>query len=253
MAAWRRAGLIEHLVDREVLHVHRQWDTLLAPNDESVGWLREQFRWEGDVLVAGSPRTDRLVHGDGAAARRRVLRRLGLSEDTVLVLHAPAARDDHDVVGPGALRAGRRRAVQAARPPPRRADVDGSGRPPSTDRQRPRRHRLAWSSRELVLAADVAVLDYSALRFDWALTGKPMVFHVPDLEPWHEFRETAFAWDETAPGPWTRSLDDLVEQLREPARVAAAYADAIAAFNQRFNALNDGAATARALQGFVSP
>ncbi len=251
VAAWRRAGLIEHLVDREVLHVHRQWDTLLAPNDESVGWLREQFRWDGDVLVAGSPRTDRLVHGDGAAARRRVLGRLGLSEDTVLVLHAPAARDDHDVVGPGrsgldavelSKRLGHHHAVLTWTAP------DDRRRPTASVHDVTDSVELA----ELVLAADVAVLDYSALRFDWALTGKPMVFHVPDLEPWHEFRETAFAWDETAPGPWTRSLDDLVEQLREPARVAAAYADAIAAFNQRFNALNDGAATARALQGFVS-
>ncbi len=32
-------------------------------------------------------------------------------------------------------------------------------------------------------------------------------------------------------------------QLREPARVAAAYADATAVFNARFNALNDGGAT----------
>ena len=35
---------------------------------------------------------------------------------------------------------------------------------------------------DLVLASDVAVLDYSSLRFDYALTGRPMVFLVPDLE-----------------------------------------------------------------------
>ena len=254
VAAWRRAGLIEHLVNREVLHVHRQWDTLLAPNEGSVGWLREQFRWEGDVLVAGSPRTDRLVHGDKDAARRRVLRRLDLSEDTVLVLHAPAARDDHDVVGPAGAdgldtvelskRLGHDHAVLTWTSP--------------DDRRRPSARTVhdvtgSLEPSDLVLAADVAVLDYSSLRFDWALTGKPMVFHVPDLEPWHEFRQTAFDWDETAPGPWTRTLDDLVEQLREPEQVAAAYADAVATFNTRFNALNDGGATARALQGFVSP
>ena len=34
---------------------------------------------------------------------------------------------------------------------------------------------------ELILASDVAVLDYSSLRFDYALTGRPMVFLVPDL------------------------------------------------------------------------
>ena len=35
---------------------------------------------------------------------------------------------------------------------------------------------------DLVLASDVAVLDYSSLRFDYAQTGKPMVFLVPDLD-----------------------------------------------------------------------
>ena len=35
---------------------------------------------------------------------------------------------------------------------------------------------------DLILAADVAVLDYSSLRFDFGLTGKPMIFLVPDLD-----------------------------------------------------------------------
>ena len=34
---------------------------------------------------------------------------------------------------------------------------------------------------DLILASDAAVLDYSSLRFDFALTGRPMLFLVPDL------------------------------------------------------------------------
>jgi CDP-glycerol glycerophosphotransferase (TagB/SpsB family) len=251
VSAWRRAGLIEHLVDREVLHVHRQWDTLLAPDEESVGWLREQYRWEGEVLVAGSPRTDHLVRADPAAVRERVLRRLGLPDDTVLVLHAPAARDDHDVaqgargldVDALAHRLGHRHTVLTWTAP-------GDRRPPEGSAVRDVTGALDLT--DLLLAADVAVLDYSGLRFDRALTGRPMVFHVPDLEPWHEFRRTAFAWEDTAPGPWTRTLDELVEQVQQPARLTTAYAEAVAAFNERFNGLNDGGATARALQRFLS-
>ena len=93
---WRREGLIEHLVDREVHHRHREWDVVLAPDAESAEFLRESFRWQGEVLVAGSPRTDHLVDGDRSAARERVLRQLGLA-DTTLVLHAPSPRDFHDV------------------------------------------------------------------------------------------------------------------------------------------------------------
>ena len=57
---------------------------------------------------------------------------------------------------------------------------------------------------ELTLAADVAVLDYSSLRFDWAITGKPMVFFVPDLEDYFALRRPLFPYEGTAPGPWTQ-------------------------------------------------
>jgi len=29
-------------------------------------------------------------------------------------------------------------------------------------------------------------VDYSSLRFDFGVTGKPMVFHVPDLERYRD-------------------------------------------------------------------
>ena len=41
---------------------------------------------------------------------------------------------------------------------------------------------------ELILASDAAVLDYSSLRFDYVLSGDPMVFLVPDLEEYDAAR-----------------------------------------------------------------
>ena len=77
MGLWRREGMIEHLVDREVHHRHQEWDVLLAADEESAEYLRESFRWQGEVLVAGSPHTDRLVTADRAGVRAAVLQRLG--------------------------------------------------------------------------------------------------------------------------------------------------------------------------------
>lgn len=252
VSAWRREGLIEHLVNREVAHAHRQWDTLLAPHDEAVPWLREQWRWEGPVLVSGRPATDPLVTGDAAAARARLVERLGLRPDVTLVLHAPAPRDDADLahgddarldlgrlgeaLGPAYVLLERR--DPADRRPPRRPGhgglvLDVSAHPDPT---------------ELVLGADVAVLDYSPLRFDRALTGRPMLFHVPDLEVWHEHRPTAYPWAETAPAPCLRTLDDLVDHLRSPAAPDVA---ALAGFNARFNALADGHVSERVLAALL--
>ena len=54
---------------------------------------------------------------------------------------------------------------------------------------------------DLLLAADVAVLDYSSIRFDWLITGKPVVFFVPDLEDYLSSRKVLFDFPPTAPGP----------------------------------------------------
>lgn len=251
VSAWRREQMLEHLVNREVAHVHRQWDTLLSPDETSVSWLRAQYRWDGEVLVAGRPRTDVILRGDRAAVRSRLLAQLGLPEETVLVLHAPDARDEHDVRGPAGDRG--LDLERLGRALADRDDVVVLHRTAAGDRRRwtlprgpsPVRDVTAHPRvTELVVAADVALLDYSGLRFDWALTGRPVLFHVPDLEVWHAHRETAYPWEETAPGPWLRTLDEVVDALRDPVTDPVA----LAVFNARFNALNDGHATARVLR-----
>ncbi len=249
---WRRDGMIEHLVDREVHHRHREWDALLAPDAESAAFLRESFRWQGEVLVAGSPRTDHLVTGDRAAARERLLRRLGL-DDTTLVVHAPAARDDRDVAGEDgrvdldvsalarelgpAYTVLRLTDPEDRRPAPDLGTaVDASHVPDLTD---------------LLLACDVAILDYAGLRFDWGLTGRPAIFHVPDLEAWSSGRSTSVAWAESAPGPHAQTLTGVATCVRDAPALQAAYADERARFNTRFNALNDGQSTARVLAAML--
>jgi len=104
---------------------------------------------------------------------------------------------------------------------------------------------------ELTLAADVAVLDYSSLRFDWAITGKPMVFFVPDLGSYFGLRAPLFPFEESAPGPWAATTEEVAALLADPAGLAQRYAGEIAAFNQRFNTLNDGHATERVLATFL--
>ena len=68
---------------------------------------------------------------------------------------------------------------------------------------------------DLVLASDVAVLDYSSLRFDYAQTGKPMVFLVPDLDSTGALRGFLFPFEESAPGPFAATTAEVVEQLRD--------------------------------------
>ena len=81
---------------------------------------------------------------------------------------------------------------------------------------------------DLYLAADAAIVDYSSLRFDFGVTGKPMVFLVPDLQRYQETRGWLFDFEPTAPGPlrdhhrprWSDRLLHL-DEVRE--KHAAAY------------------------------
>jgi CDP-glycerol glycerophosphotransferase len=104
---------------------------------------------------------------------------------------------------------------------------------------------------DLVLAADVAVLDYSSLRFDFALTGKPMVFLVPDLDSYAGgTRGFLFDFAGSAPGPLVATTDAVVDAIRVVAAGQNPWAERIAAFNTTFNHTQDGHATERVVDAF---
>jgi len=102
--------------------------------------------------------------------------------------------------------------------------------------------------RELYLAADVLVTDYSSAMFDFALTGKPMLFHTYDLARYHdELRGFYFDLAAHAPGPLLQSDADVVAALGDLDAVAAAHAGAYERFRARFCDLDDGRAGPRVL------
>jgi CDP-glycerol glycerophosphotransferase (TagB/SpsB family) len=99
---------------------------------------------------------------------------------------------------------------------------------------------------DLILASDVAVLDYSSLRFDYAQTRRPMVFLVPDLEDYTSgVRGFLFPFAETAPGPLVHTTAEVVAHLRDVPALAATWVGRIADFDTRMNPFQDGRAASR--------
>jgi CDP-glycerol glycerophosphotransferase len=95
------------------------------------------------------------------------------------------------------------------------------------------------------------VLDYSSLRFDYALTEKPMLFFVPDLETYRaQSRGFLFDYEPTAPGPLLQTLPELVAAIHGLQRITAEHPPAYRAFNDRFNQNQDGHAAARVVDAF---
>jgi len=105
---------------------------------------------------------------------------------------------------------------------------------------------------ELYLAADVMITDYSSTMFDFAVTGKPLVFFAYDLA---RFRDSTrgfyFDLGAEAPGPVVSTQDELAGALQELPWHTRAYAAAYTAFQQRYCRLEDGHATERVLAAIL--
>jgi CDP-glycerol glycerophosphotransferase len=241
-------------LDRLDLDVAR-WDLLLSPNDVSTPRLRRAFGYNGEVLEAGYPRNDLLQFDERDDVRRRVREAFGIAEDAAVVLYAPTWRDDAvftsssaplalalDVaalaaeLGPGfevllrvhALQTDRHRAAEAP------GIHDAS---------------LYPEVAELYLAADVLVTDYSSAMFDFAVTGKPMLFYVYDFERFRdEVRGFYFDLEDEAPGPLLRDPASLAAALEDLDAVRDRWAGAYAQFRRRYCALEDGHAADRVLE-----
>jgi CDP-glycerol glycerophosphotransferase len=100
---------------------------------------------------------------------------------------------------------------------------------------------------ELFLASDAVITDYSSVMFDYAPTGKPLLFYTYDLEQYRdELRGFYFDLEAEAPGPLLSSSDEVIEAVADLDAVAGRYRAAYQVFAAKFCPLDDGKAGARA-------
>jgi len=235
-----------------------RWDLIVSPHAEGTRHYREQFDYAGAAFESGMPRVDGLSAPDRDSVRERVRRSLDIG-DRIAVLHAATWRDDRASGPMGSRDVDHLDVERLAR------DLGDDyvvlqrshGSVARTGRRHGDRAGVVDVTdhpeiNELVLASDIAVLDYSSLRFDYGITGRPMVFFVPDLDEYEgSTRGFLFPYEGTAPGPWVTTQAELTARLRDRAWVAEYTAD-YAAFNTRFNPHHDGHAAARLLDRLLS-
>jgi CDP-glycerol glycerophosphotransferase len=222
-----------------------RWNLLVSPNAFSTQVFRRAFGYEGEVLESGYPRNDLLLAPERDAIRARVRRELGVEDGQRAILYAPTWRDGQDFrleldlgavtheLGDDHVTLVRAHHLIA----------------PALDlRERPgvRDVSAIDDIREIYLAADVLVTDYSSVMFDFAVTGKPILFFTYDLDLYRdELRGFYFDFEAEAPGPLVASTAELLTALADLEAVSSAHATAYAGFRQRFCGLEDGRAAAR--------
>jgi CDP-glycerol glycerophosphotransferase len=254
MQLWRRKQHTPLRIQAELARTSRTWDLLLSPCPEIDEVLRAEYDYSGDILSVGYPRDDVLVSPAAPRIRQATRERLGIEDGQTAVLFAPTFRDD--------LSTG----LHTAAFPQREDFVDAAASLTDEHVVLLRGHRYHAGRRragggtgariievtsypevnDLILAADVAVLDYSSLRFDFALTGRPMLFLVPDLDRYAgEVRGLLLDYRDTAPGPLLSDGDEVVDRLRDLPAVQAEHAADYERFNRKYNYLQDGHSTER--------
>ncbi len=244
---WAPEGKLAEL-DRDVA----RWDYLLSPNAESTPRLRDAFGFKGEILEIGYPRNDVLSSPRSGAVRAQVRASLGLADDVIAVLYTPTWRDDEfyadgtpnvelalDVedfaakLGPGYVLLPRLHYKVTHRAEPMREPgvVDVSRYP---------------DAHELYLAADVMITDYSSTMFDFAITGKPLLFFAYDLDSYRDsLRGFYFDLEPLAPGPVLRSSPEVIAALADLDGLARRYASPYAEFRRLFTHREDGHAADR--------
>ena len=229
------------------------WDLLLSQNAYSTAIFRRAFDFHGEIMETGYPRNDLLRHPRRDEIAADVRARLGLPAGRKVILYAPTWRDD----APPQYN-GYRFSLKL--------DLDAVARSLGEDHVvLLRMHsniRDGWGARpasgsvldvtaypdlaELLLITDVLITDYSSVMFDFAVTGRPMLFFTYDLEHYRDrLRGFYLDFETEAPGPLLATTAELIAAVRDIGQVAESYQQAQAAFAARFCPLDDGHAAAR--------
>ena len=192
-----------------------QWDLLLAQNREAEQRLRRALGYGGQVRVGEYPRNVRLL--GGIEVGRRVRSDLGIGEEQRVILYAPTWRER--LRHPEGL-AGHSngQGLLGEVYPAHRTDAVVLMRTHHMNRARPGPGLVDVSRypniEELMMAADVLVSDYSSIFLDFALTGKPAVVYVPDLEHYRDVERGLYGdWPRGSGLPVALDHDELAFHL----------------------------------------
>lgn len=233
------------------------WDFLVSPSAYASTCFKSAFAYPlgngtGKLLEVGYPRNDRLSASADKRVqiRDRVRKQLGVKLETQLVLYAPTWRDtSRNAVG----------TLQTVN------YIDAATKLPTGFQLMYRGHSMTLDAHnsktangaidvtdypditELYLAADVLITDYSSVMFDFAVTGKPMIFLTPDIEKYVADRGFYFDFVSEAPGPICRKTAEVIGALESINDVAKQFGQSYKTWQAKFTPLEDGKATARVL------
>src|SRR5690606_27664036 len=106
--------------------------------------------------------------------------------------------------------------------------------------------------RELYLAADLLITDYSSVFFDFAILNRPIVFYMYDLELYRDqLRGFYLDIEREAPGPIVETEEQLFQALHMLKDADVRQDPKFGSFKEKFSVWEDGRAAERVVKAFL--
>ncbi|MEE6657752.1 CDP-glycerol glycerophosphotransferase family protein [Pediococcus acidilactici] len=237
----------------------RKWDYLLTGNATAADLQKNAFRLgDNQIVMSGLPRIDQLLDMN-STKREKIRQELGITATKRVILYEPTWRDDEIVYVDQYGMKSKVDFENLSYSLPKDVVVLVKFHPLITS-GRPEFENLSniidvsdWQSNvELLAVADLLITDYSSVLFDFAVTNKPMIFMVPDLEEYQDYVRGLYVDDYEAfvPGPVVKSTNELVEAINSWTNADPKwqnYQRKVVAFNQEYNSWNDGRSAQKAM------
>lgn len=261
---WLRKGNFSAVQISSLERRAREWDYVVSPAKYATPLLESAFLAPGNarahILEIGYPRNDELLADDAELTRNRVREGFGIGPDQIIVMYAPTFRDYLSVNDLNAKAVDFFDAANAARELGSRFVFLMRGHAFNARTGKRMKSSAAVVDvtdypdiNGLCLASDAAILDYSSLRFDYALTGKPMIFLIPDLAEYDKARGGVIEYGPTAPGPHVKTTREVIEKLADLEELRRYCAPRISRFREEYMELEDGHASGRLVDAVFVP
>lgn len=232
----------------------KNWDYLISPSQYATKAFKSAFNFKNKILEIGYPRNDIFYKDKKYEIVSNVRKKLRIDSKKKIILYAPTFRDDevsssnkflfnlkldlhkmkqelgeeyvlllrmHVVIG-NKINIGK--------------DLEGFV------------HNVSTYSdiQDLLLITDILITDYSSVMFDYANTGRPIIFFTYDLENYRDnLRGFYMDFEKEAPGPLVYNTDEVIKKIKNIEEVSDVYQPKYNEFQKKYCYLEDGYASKR--------
>lgn len=191
----------------------KQTDVLLSGCSFSTDIFKRAFWYQGEIAPTGTPRED-LMFSNDECLKDSIREKLGVTKDHRLLLYAPTFRKDNSLeyyninfreITKVLEKKGEKWTI-LLRLHPHLRDFSKQllGNDPNIV------DTTAFDDiQELLYVADMVISDYSSLIFDFALTKRPCLLYVPDLEEYTSHDRQLYFNIQELPFPICKSNEEL--------------------------------------------